>query len=127
MFRDIKLQSMKKIDGASASASLAMTKRTENVPKKKTVQFEAQSWPPKQGVRAASGTRKWVYKTAGEIVDRPLSPSNSSDSVSGSTTAPLCPTGTPVLEEDLLGDDVDKLGTGRSKRKKVDRDALAQK
>jgi hypothetical protein len=54
-------------------------------------------------------------------------PSSSSDSFSGSTAAPPCPTGTPVIEEDFSGDNVDKLAAERSKRKKVDEDDLARR
>jgi hypothetical protein len=126
MFRDVKLRSLKKtIGGASASVadSLATFERTEKLPKK-TIESEAQSWPPKKTI-PIGGTRKRGHKTTGEKVARVESPSSSSDSFSGSTTAPPCPTGTPVTEEDFSGDDVDKLAAGRSKRKKVDEDDLA--
>ena len=33
---------------------------------------------------------------------------------------------TQVTEEDFSGDDIDKLGTGKLKRKKVGEDAIAQ-
>ena len=57
---------------------------------------------------------------------RLLSPSSSSDSISGSTVVPPCPMDTQVTEEDFSGDDIDKLGTGKLKRKKVGEDAIAQ-
>ena len=125
MFRDVKLRSMKKTGGASASTSLTMSKRTEKV-LKKTVEFEAQSWPPKKGA-SVGGTRKRGHKTAGENVGRLLLPSNSSDSISGYIAAPPCPMGTLVTEEDFSGDDIDKFGAGRSKWKKVDEDALCRR
>jgi hypothetical protein len=101
-----------------------LSERTEKLPKK-TTESEAQLWPPKKSV-PIGGTRKQGHKATGEKVARVESPSSSSDSFSGSTAAPPCPTGTPVIEEDFSGDDVDKLAAGRSKRK-VDEDDLARR
>jgi hypothetical protein len=128
MFRDVKLRSLKKTTGgasASVADSLATSERIENLPKK-TAEFEAQLRPPKKSVLVV-GTRKRGHKTTGEKVARVESPFSSSDSFSGSTAAPPCPTGTPVTEDDFSGNDVDKLAAGRSKRKKVDEDDLARR
>jgi hypothetical protein len=116
MFQDVKLRGAKKSTaGASVADSLAMSERTDKSGKR-AAESKAHSRPPKKSAAASRAPKKQLLR------QRPLAPKRevSSESSSDSYTRSFAPPGTPNSDDDFEGTEVDKLGAGRSKRKKFE-------
>jgi hypothetical protein len=116
MFRDVKLRGAKKSTvGASVADSLAMSERTDKSGKR-AAESEAHSRPPKKSAAASPAPKKQLLRQRLPAPKREVSSESSSDSYTGS----FVPPGTPNSDDDFEGTEVDKVGAGRSKRKKFE-------
>jgi hypothetical protein len=116
MFRDVKLRGAKKsTEGASVADNLAMSERTDKSGKR-AAESEAHSRLPKKSAAASPAPKKRLLRQRPPAPKREVSSESSSDSYTGSFALP----GTPNSDDDFEGTEVDKIGTGRSKRKKFE-------
>jgi hypothetical protein len=83
---------------------------------KRAAESEAHSRPPKKSAAASPAPKKRLLRQRPPAPKREVSSESSSDSY----TRSFAPPGTPNSDDDFEGTEVDKLGAGRSKRKKFE-------